>query len=151
MSRFSCFLPDHHIAALRESPPDTPSKNRCTTVRYGMHEEWLPTHGGRSLHCDLPRRLPRLAASFDTRLSRSTLASSSSAHTSHPFVQFQDRRLCIVGIRRDQRFAEALAAVRPCFIQEITEVRDTPKVRSSPRKLLRSSEALRIAARRSSA
>jgi hypothetical protein len=29
--------------------------------------------------------------------------------------------------------------VRPFFIQETTEVRDTPNVRSSPRKLLRSS------------
>ena len=48
----------------------------------------------------------QLFASFCIKLSKSRLDLSSSAQTSQPFIQFQDRRLCIIGIRCDQRFAQ---------------------------------------------
>jgi hypothetical protein len=125
-------------AALLESPPDTPSKNRCNTVRYGRREEWLPTNGGRSFHFDPLLHMPRLVASFDTRRSRSTLDSPSSAQTTtvHPIPGPSPLHRWH---QEGSAFRSSLAAVRPFFIQEITEVRDTPNVRSSPRKLLRSS------------
>ena len=130
------FLPLN--VALLESPLGRHSKNQCSNVLHDRLEEWLPTNGGRSFHCDLPRRRPRLVASFDTKLSRSMLDSSSSAQmtTVHPIlVSSLLHRSHQVG----SAFRSRLEAVRPFFIQEITEVRDTPNVRSSPRKLLRSS------------
>lgn len=55
------------------------------------------------------------------------------------FIQFQYRRICIIGIRHHERFAEALAAFLLFFIYEITDALETPNVRSIPLKLLRSS------------
>jgi hypothetical protein len=99
-----------------ESPLGRHSKKRWSNglpeLAYGM----ATTHADRFFHRDLPPHHHPLVVSFDTRLSRSTLDSSSSAQTSHPFTPFQDRHLCIVRIRRFLRFAEAL---RPLFLQEI--------------------------------
>ena len=124
--------------ALPESPPGRHSNNLCSNALYDMLEEWIPTNGGRSFHCDLPLRMPRLVASFDTRLSRSTLDSSSSAQTTtvHPIPGPSPLHR---SHQEGSAFRSRLAAGRPFFIQEITEARDTPHVRSSPRKLLRSS------------
>src|SRR5258708_7414754 len=55
------------------------------------------------------------------------------------FIQFQDRRIRMGGIRDDYRFAQGWELCGLFFSHAITEFRETPKVRSSPRKLLRSS------------
>jgi len=60
-------------------------------------------------------------------------------HKGPEVIQFQHHRLCIVGIRLSQRFAEALAVWWLFFLQAITQGREPPNVLSSPRKLLRSS------------
>ena len=80
------FLPVN--VALLESPLGRHSKNQYSNVLHDRLEEWLPTNGGRSVHFDLPRHVPRLVASFDTKLSRSRLDSSSSAQmtTVHPIL-----------------------------------------------------------------
>src|SRR6266487_1054055 len=125
-------------AALLESPPDKHSKNRGSTVRYGMLEEWLPANGGRFFHCDLPLPTPPLDASFCIKLSISRLDSSSSAQTTtvHPIPVPPPLHR---SHQQGSAFRSRLAALWLFFIHAITEVRDIPKVRSNPRRLLRTS------------
>src|SRR6266852_285167 len=81
---------------------------------------------------------PPLVASFDTTLSRSTLYWSSSAQrtTVHPIPVSSHLHHSHPAL---PAFRSRLAAFLLFFIHEITEARDTPHVRSIPRKLLRSS------------
>src|SRR5437016_5325376 len=104
--RFLLFLCRPLCVALRESPPGTISKNRWSNGLYDRLEEWLPTNDGRFVHFDLLLRRQPLDASFCITLSRSRLDSSSSSQMSHPFIQFQYRRLGILYIRKDQCFAQ---------------------------------------------
>ena len=55
------------------------------------------------------------------------------------FIQFENGCLLIGAIRLDQRFAQGWQLADGFFSHPITEDRDTPNVRSRPRKLLRSS------------
>ncbi len=79
--------------------------------------------------------LPRLAAQRDPDPGLVRLF----PHKRPQLIQFQHGRIPIVGIGLDQRFAQSWQLSGFFFIQAITEFRETPKVRSRPRKLLRSS------------
>ena len=131
------FLPLY--VALPESQPGRHSKNRCSNALYDRLEEWLPTMCGRFFRFDTPdSHMPPLVSSFDTTRSRSTLASSSSAQmtTAHPIPVSSHLHHSHPAL---PAFRSRLAAFLLFFIHEITEARDTPNVRSIPRKLLRSS------------
>ena len=90
--------------------------------------------------------LPRLAAQRDPDPGLVRLF----PHKRPQLIQFQHVRIPIVGIGLDQRFAQSWQLSGFFFIQAITEFRETPKVRSRPRKLLRSSYARRISSLRPS-
>src|SRR6266700_1951955 len=119
--RFLLFLCRPLCVALRESPPGTLSKNRWSNGLYDRLEEWLPTNDGRFVHFDLLLRRQPLDASFCITLSNSSIVAS---------VSFTSGRIS-VSLESDSSAA--------FFIHVITDVRDTPKVRSNPRRLLRSS------------
>src|SRR5437763_735864 len=59
-------------------------------------------------------------------------------HKGPQFIQFQYRRFWILLVRGDQRFAQCGQLFCFFLIHAMTEVRETPNVRSIPRKLLRS-------------
>src|SRR5215207_10048598 len=54
------------------------------------------------------------------------------------------------GIGREKRRTQCWEVLGFFFIQAVTVLRDTPKIRETPRKLLRSSVAFKISARRCS-
>ena len=136
-------------AALLVSLPDRQPKNRCSNVLLDKMREWLPRACGMSVHCDLLSRMPRLAESFDKVQSISTLCSPFSRQMTitHPIPipwlphhSHQGR----------SAFRSRRAALLLFFIHSLTVLRDTANVLCSPRKLLRSSYALKISSRRSS-
>lgn len=112
--------------------------NRYSSARRGRLLESLPTGDDTFARCDLPLHMPRLAVSSGTEQSRSMPDSSFSARktTVHPILALRTRH-------RQHQAQEAcrstLATPGLFFIQPLTVWRETPKVRSSPRKLLRSS------------
>ena len=100
--------------------------------------KWPSTSGGTSFRFGLPLRKPPLDVSFGIARSRSTLGSSFSRQmtTVHPIpIPWLLGRLHQVLAP----LPSALAAFLLFFIHPMTEVRDTPKVLSIPRKLLLSS------------
>ena len=71
-------------------------------------------------------------------------------HKRPQFIQFQYGRFWISSVRCDHCFAQCWQLFCFFFIHSMTEVRETPNVRSIPLKLLRSSYARSISSLRSS-
>ncbi len=121
-------------AALRAAPssmlPRSPSSN---DEPADTRQESLAISGGRSSRSGLrPQRRP-LDESGDTRRSRSSIYAPSSTRMTrvHPTPAR--------GLRLPPASCRGQATPLPFFIPPVTVLRATPKVRDSPRKLLRSS------------
>ena len=77
------------------------------TVSYTIHlRDGFPQFAAGLAGFDLLWHRSPLDASFDTKLSRSTLYWSASAQMSHPFIQFQYHCICIIRVRHQQCFAQ---------------------------------------------
>ena len=118
----------------------------CTSLRV----EWPPTSKGRSVRFDLPRHKQpafRVLRHRAIQIHAWFVFFSTNEPSVHPTP----------GHLPLDRWSQArskvhakLGASRLFFIHAITVLRETPHVRSSPRKLLRSSYARRISSLRSS-
>ena len=136
---FSCFFANRYVLLFGNHRLVRFPKIGVAMACTSLLEEWLPTNDGRFVHFDFPdSRTQPLDASFCIKLSTSRLDSSSSSQMTrvHPIPGSLPR---YQWYQEGSVFHSRLAAPRLFFIHAITEVRDTPKVRSNPRRLLRSS------------
>lgn len=129
--RSPCLPP---YVARRGRPPDTPSRSRCSNARRDKPPAPVPTACGNSLRsCRRCSRRPPGA-------SRGTMPARPSVfalfeNVRPQLVQFQGGGLPIFGVWLGQRFAQLGERLGLFSSQLVTVLRETPKVRESPRRL----------------
>jgi hypothetical protein len=137
MRRFTCFLSDGGVLILWDHgligcPEIREAVARAIRGWNGLPQ---PTTGRlASIPDRIPHHLPRPAAQ---RNPDPTLVGFFQ-NKGPAFIQFQDRRSWICFIRRQHRLAQGRQVGDFFLIQARIVVRETPNVRSSPRRLLRS-------------